>query len=246
MKQKVQWIYGTHAVIAALRNPERVAHRICLLKTTPHHPEFQNIPVSVEEPIFFQKKFGPQAVHQGIALETTPLPPLTLEEMLESLSNASSALVCLLDHVSDPHNIGAILRSAAALGAAAVVISHHHMPDVSNAVITKTASGAAEIVPIIPVVNLNQAIQTLKKHEFWIIGLTETGEKSLDEQDLQGRYAMILGSEGQGIRPLIQKNCDFHCTLPTTEVFPVLNVSTAAAIAFYEFHRQNKTHLRVD
>lgn len=239
MAHKVQWIYGTHAVLAALRNPNRGNHRLHLLKTTPRHPEFEGALISIEEPTFFQKKFGPQAVHQGIALATTTLPLQTLDDVVNNLEGEPSALICILDHVTDPHNVGAILRSAAALGVAAVVVSHHHMPDPLNAVLTKTACGAAEFVPLITVTNLNQAIQTLKKHEFWVIGLTEEGNQALHQENLVGRYAIVMGSEGAGMRPLIQKNCDFHCLLPTLETFPVLNVSTAAAIAFYEFHRQN-------
>jgi len=237
--KKTYWIYGTHAVETALANPKRQSHKLCLLKHQEKYAQYKQVKIELVDVGFFKKTFGDQAVHQGIALEVEPLSQPTLYEMLSSLKNVETALIAVLDQLTDPHNIGAILRSAAAFNVKALIVTQHATVSLQSAILSKAASGAVELVPIIEVTNLVQAFEILKKNEFWILGLSEQGKTSLNAEQLQGRYALVLGAEGKGMRRLTTESCDILVQLPTSQAFTTLNVSNAAAIAFYEFYRQN-------
>jgi 23S rRNA (guanosine2251-2'-O)-methyltransferase len=239
--KKTYWLYGTHAVMAALQNPQRKTHRLCVLQNPEAYKPYTQLRVEQVDQRFFKSLFGDQAVHQGIALETEPLPPLDIYDLLDTLQGEEPVLLAMLDQVTDPHNMGAILRSAAAFNVRAVIVPEHATATLTSPVLAKTASGAVEHVPIIVVVNLNQAIETLKKEQFWVLGLDEAGKKTLDQESLKGRYVIALGAEGVGLRRLVTENCDLLLQLPTSSEFTTLNVSNAAAIAFYEFYRQNKS-----
>lgn len=176
-------------------------------------------------------ELGPEAVHQGIAVEALPLPPADLMAVIDAAGSDTTFLV--LDQVTDPHNVGAILRSAAAFGAAAVIHTQHHSPPESGS-LAKAASGGLEQVPLVRVANLGQALETLKKRAFWCLGLAEDGPSSLTNVDLGGRIAFVLGAEGTGLRRLTREHCDLLVRLPTAPGLVQLNVSNAAAIALYE------------
>jgi 23S rRNA (guanosine2251-2'-O)-methyltransferase len=179
----------------------------------------------------------PGAVHQGLALEVEPLREPGLDELLRELETASGrAAVVVLDQVSDPQNVGAVLRSAAAFGARAVLVGTHGAPSVTGA-LAKAASGAVDRVPLIRVVNLTRALAQLKGARFWICGLDETAEPLLSEIDLGARAALVLGSEGSGLRRLVREACDHLARLPTAPAQPTLNVANAAAVALYELAR---------
>jgi 23S rRNA (guanosine2251-2'-O)-methyltransferase len=241
--KKTYWIYGLHAVFAALNNSCRQSHRLCVLHNPESYHHLKHVRVEQVDARFFKNLFGDQAVHQGIALEVEPLPALELYELLTGLKDKSPVLLALLDQLSDPHNIGAILRSAAALNVNAVIVPEHPTPPLTSPVLSKAASGAVDYVPIIEVINLNQAIETLKKEEFWVLGLDETGQRSIAQENLKGRYAFVIGAEGKGLRRLVAESCDILVKLPTSSAFTTLNVSNAAAIAFYEFYRQNTPNI---
>jgi 23S rRNA (guanosine2251-2'-O)-methyltransferase len=145
-------------------------------------------------------------------------------------------IIVVLDQLSDPQNIGAVLRSAAAFGAYGVVIPAHGAPPITGA-LAKAASGAVESVPLVRVVNLARALERLKEAGFWICALDETAPLSLAQTDIGERVAIVLGSEGGGIRRLVRERCDFRARLPTRPAQPTLNVSNAAAVALYELTR---------
>ena len=177
------------------------------------------------------------AVHQGIALLCDPLPDLNLEDVV-ALKPPGSRLVVVLDQVTDPHNEGAILRSAAAFGAAAVVVQDRHAPPESG-VLAKAASGALDLVPRVTVVNIARTLERLGRLGFWRIALASDGDSSLSEAANQGDVALVLGAEGAGLRRLVREHCDVSAHIPIASEIGSLNVSNAAAIAFYELRRGN-------
>ena len=246
------WLYGRHAVIAALANPERGWRRLVVLAghegeatalvtgalaaPRPYVGDRGRAAISVLDPSGFAAILPRHAVHQGIALEVEPLPEPDLQDVLRAGPASGPCIIVVLDQLSDPQNIGAVLRSAAAFGALAVVIPAHGVPPTTGA-LAKAASGALESVPLVRVVNLARALDRLKETGFWICGLDETAPQSLAQLDAGERVAIVLGSEGDGMRRLVRERCDFRARLPTRPAQPTLNVSNAAAVALYELIR---------
>lgn len=243
LTKKSPYIFGLHAVKAALSNSERQCHHLWLTSEVHEalkyagllalHPKLR---IEITDIPTLNSKGGDNATHQGIVLLADPLARVHLEDKLAQLPER--ALIVVLDQISDPHNVGAILRSAAAFGAFAVVQPDDHTPDPSNPIIAKVASGALENVPLINVTNLARALQMLKEDGFWLIGLDEKGTQSLSEVAVGERIALVMGSEDKGMRRLTRENCDILASLPTSPQFPTLNVSNAAAISLYEFARR--------
>jgi len=177
----------------------------------------------------------PGSVHQGIVIEVAPLREPPLHDIVQA--DPAPDLVILLDQVTDPHNVGAILRSAAAFGAGAVIMTERNAPE-STGVLAKSASGAIDHVPLLHVVNLARALDELREGGYWCVGLAEEGKRELGACDLSGRTAIVLGAEGEGLRQLTRKKCDELARLPTGGPIGSLNVSNAAAVALYEVRRQ--------
>jgi 23S rRNA (guanosine2251-2'-O)-methyltransferase len=231
------WLWGRHAVLAALGNPDRKLLR--LVATEDNAEELRalgSIPPQILPKDELQRLLPQGAVHQGMALVAKPLKPLQVEDVLERLGDRPNAVIIALDQVTDPHNIGAVLRSAAAFGAAALVVPDRNVPEISGT-LAKAASGAVEHVPILRVVNLNRSLDQLKKAGFWTVGLDGAAEKTLASHTLSGRVCLVLGSEGEGLRRLTREACDLMARLPTGGPIASLNVSNAAAIALYELVR---------
>ena len=240
------WLYGRHAVAAALANPERRWRRLVVLAE--HENEAialvagaraqrgSGAAISVLDQSGFAAILPRHAVHQGLALKVEPLPKPGLEDVLQTGLASGPWIIVVLDQPSDPQNIGAVLRSAAAFGALAVVIPAHGAPPLTGA-LGKAASGALERVPLVRVVNLSRTLDRLKKAGFWICGLDETAPLSLAQIDIGERVAIVLGSEGGGMRRLVRERCDFRARLPTRPAQPTLNLSNAAAVALYELTR---------
>ena len=175
-----------------------------------------------------------EAVHQGIALECDTISQPSLQDFLAGESNKP---VLILDQVSDPHNVGAILRSAAAFDAGAVIVTDRNAPTESG-VMAKAASGALEIMPLISVGNLSQAIEHLKKAGYWIYGLDGEAKQLISAVKFDKKTALVLGAEGRGLRRLTGERCDALVRLPISDKMESLNVSNAAAVALYELYRQ--------
>jgi 23S rRNA (guanosine2251-2'-O)-methyltransferase len=173
------------------------------------------------------------AVHQGVALLVEPLEAVALEDAIA----ASDGPVLLLDQVTDPRNVGAILRSAAAFGAACVVLQDRHAPPETGA-LARAASGALDIVPVVREVNLSRAIASLQKAGFWVMGLAGDATRTLAEAcPKDRRVALVLGAEDTGLRRLQRETCDELVRLPITQAMESLNVAAAAAVALYEVIR---------
>lgn len=176
------------------------------------------------------------AVHQGVVLEAAPLPLRGLEDWL-AYSASPDALVVILDGVEDPHNFGAIVRSACASGAGAVVFGKDRAAPLSTAAF-KSAAGAMEHIDLLRVTNLPRAMARLQEAGFWLAGLEAGGERLLWELDLTGRAGLVIGSEGQGMRRLVRERCDFVARIPLQGPITSLNASVSAGIALAECLRQ--------
>jgi 23S rRNA (guanosine2251-2'-O)-methyltransferase len=175
------------------------------------------------------------SVHQGAALQCDPLPPGDLADMMPA-RQGQRRIVLVLDQISDPHNVGAILRSAAAFGAAAVIVQDRNAPPESG-VLAKAASGALDVVPYLQVVNISRTLDHLAERGFWRVALAGDGEQALREAVAAGDIALVLGSEGSGLRRLVREHCDQAAFVPIEAQMESLNVSNAAAIALYECRR---------
>ena len=233
-----QWLYGQHAVQAALANPRRKLGRAVL---TPRAIEslgsklLARVQVETADPGAIDRLLPPGAVHQGAALEAWPLKSPDLDDILAQPAEGRR-VVLVLDQLSDPHNVGAILRTAAAFGVTAVMVQDRHAPPQSGA-LAKAASGALDIIPYIEVVNIARALDQLAERGFWRIALAGDGESSLAEAVPTGDVALVLGSEGAGIRRLVREHCEASAFIPISKTIESLNVSNAAAIALYELRR---------
>ena len=248
------WLYGRHAVAAALANPARRWRRLLVLPEAEDEaremvaaalaerrgakPEPPAAPVQITERAALTRLLPDGAVHQGWALAVEPLPAPDLDDVLRAADpSLRRALIVVLDRVSDPHNVGAVLRSAAAFGAVAVVVAEHGAPTATGA-LAKAASGALERVPLIRAVNISRTLDRLKEAGYWCCGLDATAAAALAALDLGPRVALVLGAEGGGLRRLVREHCDYLARLPTRPELASLNVSNAAAIALYELARE--------
>ncbi len=232
------WIYGFHAVRAALSNPARIAIKIAATARALSEIRAElpiNLPIEPADPEAISKLVPSAAVHQGIALLCEPLAAVSLDETLEKLPPGRRT-VAVLDHITDPQNEGAILRSAAAFGVFAIIVQHRHAPPESGA-LAKAASGALDIVPRISVVNITRTLEDLGRMNYWRIALAGDAQSSLQDAARVGDIAIVLGAEGPGIRRLVRETCDVSAAIPMSGTMGSLNVSNAAAIALYELQK---------
>jgi 23S rRNA (guanosine2251-2'-O)-methyltransferase len=234
------WLHGLHAVAAALANPRRGVKRLLVTEEaeaalSARLPEGWRRRVQPEraDRARFHSFLPEDAVHQGAALLVHPLDPPPIEDIIA----ARPGPVLLLDQVTDPRNVGAILRSAAAFGAACVILQDRHAPP-ESAAMARAASGALETVPLLREVNLSRALVWLQKQGFWTIGLAGDAPRSLAEAlPRDRRVALVLGAEESGLRRLQRETCDELLRLPIAPEMESLNVAAAAAIALYEIAR---------
>lgn len=223
-------IYGTHAVAAALANPARRCLRLWATANAAHRLGGKLAGHTVETQIVageaLNRKAGPGAVHQGLLLEAAPLTPLSLTDLPDR------GIVVALDQVSDPHNIGAVMRSCAAFGAIGLIVTERHAPAATGTLI-KAASGAFEHVPLVRLANLARALKTLSGRGFEVIGLDGDAELDLARAGPGDALCLVLGAEGRGLRRLTRETCHRLARLRTTGPLASLNVSNAAAVALY-------------
>lgn len=225
--------WGRHAVAAALANSERIVRRVwgtreALAAFGGFPPE---IPVTYADVADLGRLVPPDAPHQGVVIEVEPLPDIWLGDLLERGADNKRPLL-ILDQVTDPHNVGAILRSAAAFDALGLVTQDRHAPPESGA-LARAASGALEIVPWVRVVNLARALDEIGEAGFWRVGLTGNASQTLGQAIGTARVALVLGAEGEGMRQNTEAHCDELAKLPISPKVESLNVSNAAAIALY-------------
>ena len=223
-------LYGLHAVEAALANPNRAIGRLLATENAARRLDkaLQARGVGAEPalPRQLDQLVGSDAVHQGVVLETALLPPVALEDL------RPEGILLVLDEVTDPQNVGAVLRSAAAFGAVGVVMPERHSPPLTGA-LAKAASGGLDIVPVILVGNLAQALARIGEAGFLRVGLAEEGAEALEAAELTLPLALVLGAEGKGLRQLTRETCDRLCRIATSGQFASLNISNAAAIALH-------------
>ena len=243
---RAAWIYGRHAALAALLNPNRVISRIV---AAPGQTEeitaalrAKGAPPDRPAPETLDRRdidalLPPGAVHQGLAVLAQPLDTPAVEDICAQVANTANALVLVLDQATDPHNVGAILRSAAAFGALAVIVQDRNAPEATGT-LAKTASGALETVPLVVATNLSRALEQLQAGGFWCLGLDGEAQTLIGDADLSGRIALVLGAEGAGLRRLVKEHCDLLVRIPIQSAMESLNLSNAAAVALYEAARR--------
>lgn len=224
-------LWGKHAVAAALDNPRRQVLKAWATRDAAAFFQFpKEVPVTFAEAADLGRLVPHDAPHQGVVIEVEALEDAWLDELIGGA--AERAILLVLDQVTDPHNVGAILRSAAAFGAAGIVTQDRHSPPESG-VIAKAASGALERVPWARVVNLARALEEMAEAGFWRIGLAGDAETELRDALGSPRVALVLGAEGAGLRPNTREHCDAVARLPISNAVESLNVSNAAAVALY-------------
>ena len=239
-------IFGHHAVYAALNNPLRKHHKLYinrnqrqnlrknLLDLVPEINELHNNEM--------YKMFGNESTHQGIVLKTSKLAQPSLQDILFNSKNINSDIIVMLDQITDPNNIGSIMRSCALFNCYSIIVSKDNSPDVTPTM-AKAASGALEIVNYISVVNLSRALIEFKKNNYWIYGFDSNTKKN-NQVELSKKCVIVFGSEGKGLRNLTKKECDEIITIPISnqKKFNIesLNVANACSIALFKHFDENK------
>jgi 23S rRNA (guanosine2251-2'-O)-methyltransferase len=223
-------LYGWHPVTAALQNPARRIQRLFATENAARRLAQDRVPLPIApeivRPEAIAQRLTPEAVHQGLLAEADPLPSPALEEI------EPAGIVLVLDQITDPHNVGAIARSAAAFAAKAIVTTARHSPEATG-VLAKSASGALEYIPLVVVQNLARALGALKERGYLVVGLDSDGTVDLAAASIRSPLALVLGAEGKGLRQLTLSTCDVVARLDVPGRIRTLNVSNAAAVALY-------------
>ena len=244
----VRTLAGIHAVRHALEAGEPVDN--LLVEKGKQHPRLNEL-VHLAKKAKIRVSFVPKeqlqrraagVPHQGVVAELAAagVPAKSFDQWLESLDMSEAPLLLLLDQVTDPHNLGACVRTAEAAGCAAVIIPKDRAADLHSPVVAKSACGALSRLPVMRVTNLSRAIQALQKHGFWVVGLAGETERMLYDLKLTGAQALVMGSEGEGLRRLVRESCDELAAIPMPGSVESLNVSVATGVALFEAVRQRR------
>lgn len=237
------WLYGRHPVMAAIANPNRKINKVFCTQENAEEAKkaiaasHRQTPLSIIDRKELDKYLPRDAVHQGFAAQCFKLEDYTLDEICRQADNQPNCHILILDQVTDPQNIGAIIRSCVAFDTLALILQDKNSPQESGAM-AKASAGMIEQLPICRVTNLSRAIKQLKDSGFWILGMDGYAQTYIDNINKTGKIALIMGSEGKGMRRLIEENCDATVKLPISPTVESLNVSTAAAIALYEVNKK--------
>lgn len=239
-------LFGIHAVEAALKNPNRVVTRLMLTANAEQRLaetlKGRNIAIERIIPKKLDKLLGEDTVHQGAALDTEHLPEPSLEDLAEAAHQNGPIVV--LDHVTDPHNVGAVLRSCAVFGASGLIMTRRHSPPLTGT-LAKSASGAVELVPIHLASNLATTLIKLKESDLCIVGLSGEGASAVEDETFNEPMAIVLGAEGKGLRQLTAATCDKLCRITTAGSLASLNVSNAAAVTLHFAALQRRRHAAI-
>lgn len=223
-------LYGWHTVTAALANPERQIRKLWLTENAARRLAEEHIATKIApeivRPAQIDQRLGPDSVHQGMLAEADPLPSPDIDTL------PSDEIVLVLDQITDPHNVGAIMRSAAAFAVKAIVTTARHSPEATG-VLAKSASGALELVPLVTVQNLARALNAMNERGFMTVGLDSQGSENLAAVELRQPLALVLGAEGKGLRQLTRETCSAVARLDMPGEIKSLNVSNAAVLALY-------------
>ena len=223
-------LYGWHTVTAALANPSRRFRKLLLTENAARRLAEEKIDTRITpeivRPSLIDQRLGPDAVHQGMLAEADPLRSPDIDTLPQE------GIVLVLDQITDPHNVGAIMRSAAAFAVKAIVTTARHSPEATG-VLAKSASGALELVPLVTVQNLARALTEMNERGFTTVGLDSQGAQNLNEVALQQPLALVLGAEGKGLRQLTRETCRVVARLDMPGEIKSLNVSNAAVLALY-------------
>ena len=235
-------LFGIHAVTEAWLNPKRHIHSLFITSNaidsfdkalkTAHDQGLKRPSPQIVDKAVLDNSTPPGTVHQGIGLNCQALEETDLSNILRAEAHKDTSLIIMLDQVTDPHNVGAIIRSASAFGAAAMILQSKHAPELTG-VLAKTACGGVEHLPVAYETNLTRSIETLQDAGYFAVGLDERGEQTLAQLPHYPKTVLVLGAEGDGMRRLVREQCDVLTRLPTHAPIASLNVSNAAAVALY-------------
>lgn len=246
MPPNTLWLFGTHAVEAALANPNRRKHRlICTSKALellelPEDVLNSDLQAEILDRSDIDQICGEDAVHQGLALLVSPLNDIHVEDLVDLLKGKELSTIVVLDQATDPRNIGAVMRSARAFGADGLIIQDRNSPP-ETGTMAKAASGALETIPLVRATNLARALWALKDAGYWVSGLDGYADLSIDDANISEKSVIVLGAEGTGLRRLTRETCDQTVNIPINPDAESLNLSNAAAIALYTLTRGTRT-----
>ncbi len=235
-------LFGIHAVEAAIMNPTRAMQAIFCVDATEDMAykwvdRARRMGMKRPDPILLEKQTFDRAlpkdtVHQGVGMDAAQLSEVFLPDIINITVHKEKSVIVLLDQVTDPHNLGAVMRSACAFGADALIVQSKYAPEL-NGIVAKTACGAVEHLAVVYETNLGRAIEALQQEGYFALALDERGEKTINEAPKYNKTLLVLGAEGAGLRPLIREKCDVLVKLPTSGALSSLNVSNAAAVSLY-------------
>ncbi|MBW4564392.1 MAG: 23S rRNA (guanosine(2251)-2'-O)-methyltransferase RlmB [Mojavia pulchra JT2-VF2] len=243
-------IYGRHPVLSALEN-RRGLNRIWITARLRYDPRFHHLILQAKENGTVIDEVEPkrldqitdQANHQGIAAQIAPYAYIELPDLIAQAKSVTDPVIVVADGITDPHNLGAIIRTAEAIGAQGLVIPQRRASGITSTVV-KVAAGALENFPVARVVNLSRSLEELKEAGFWIYGTAATGSEPLHTVSFSGPIVLVIGSEGEGLSMLTQRSCDVLVSIPLQGKTPSLNASVAAGMALYEIYRQRALNTR--